>query len=84
VDKYSSEVVDVDSWILDILSVTAPSASKVIMQVLDKLKTMRDDEAFRVITILYLAQIIEQNNLLNRKLDSANEALAVLLKRTEK
>lgn len=73
-----------DSWILDVLSVTAPSATKVIMQVLDKLKTMRDDEAFRVITILYLAQIIEQNNLLNRKLDSANEALAVLLKRTEK
>jgi hypothetical protein len=77
-------VTDVDSWILDVLSVTAPSATKVIMQVLDKLKTMRDDEAFRVITILYLAQIIEQNNLLNRKLDSANEALAVLLKRTEK
>ena len=73
-----------DSWILDILSVTAPSAAKVIMQVYNKLKGMRDDEAFRVITILYLAQIIEQNNLLNRKLDSANEALAVLLKRTEK
>jgi len=73
-----------DSWILDVLSVTAPSASKVIMQVLDKLKVMKDDEAFRVITMLYLAQIIEQNNLLNHKLDSANEALAVLLKRTEK
>jgi hypothetical protein len=76
--------MNMDSWILDILSVTAPSATKTIMQVYDRLKNMKDDEAFRVITMLYLAQIIEQNNLLNRKLDSANEALAVLLKRTEK
>jgi len=73
-----------DSWILDILSVTAPSATKVIMQVYNKLKGMRDDEAERTILILLLAQIIEQNNIMNRKLDSANEALAVLLKRTEK
>jgi len=73
-----------DSWIVDVLRSTAPSAVNVVLQVYDKLKGMRDDEVFRVITILYLAQIIEQNNLLNRKLDSANEALAVLLKRTEK
>jgi len=73
-----------DSWIFDILSVTAPSATKVIMQVYNKLKGMRDDEAERTILILLLAQIIEQNNIMNRKLDSANEALAVLLKRTEK
>ena len=73
-----------DSWIVDVLRSTAPSAVNVVLQIYDKLKGMRDDEVFRVITILYLAQIIEQNNLLNRKLDSANEALAVLLKRTEK
>jgi hypothetical protein len=76
--------MNMDSWILDILSVTAPSATKVIMQVYDRLKGLRDDEAFRIITILYLAQVIEQNNTINRKLDSANEALAILLKRTEK
>jgi hypothetical protein len=73
-----------DSWIVDILRSTAPSAVNVVLQVYDKLKGLRDDEAFRIITILYLAQVIEQNNTINRKLDSANEALAVLLKRTEK
>jgi hypothetical protein len=76
--------MNMDSWILDILSVTAPSAAKTIMQVYDRLKGLKDDEAFRIITILYLAQVIEQNNTINRKLDSANEALAILLKRTEK
>jgi hypothetical protein len=45
---------------------------------------MKDDEADRAILILFLAQIIEQNNIMNRKLDSANEALAILLKRTER
>jgi hypothetical protein len=73
-----------DSWIVDVLRSTAPSAVNVVLQVYDKLKGMRDDEAFRIITILYLAQVIEQNNTINRKLDSANEALAILLKRTEK
>jgi hypothetical protein len=48
------------------------------------LKTLKDDEADRAILILFLAQIIEQNNVMNKKLDSANESLAVLLKRTEK
>jgi len=73
-----------DSWIIDILTSTAPSATRIILQVLDKLKNMKDDEAFKIITILYLAQIIEQNNMMSRKLDSANEALAVLLERTKR
>jgi hypothetical protein len=84
VGKYSSEVVDVDSWLTEILTVTAPSAAKIVMSVYDKLKNMKNDEADRVILILFLAQIIEQNNTINKKLDSANEALAILLKRTEK
>ena len=82
--KYLSEVVDVDSWLAEILTVTAPSVAKIVMSVYDKLKRMNNDEADRAILILLLAQIIEQNNVMNRKLDSANESLAVLLKRTEK
>ncbi|MCR6691593.1 MAG: hypothetical protein MRT15_04315 [archaeon YNP-LCB-003-016] len=73
-----------DSWLTEVITVTAPSAAKIVMSVYDKLKGMKDDEADRAILILFLAQIIEQNNVMNRKLDSANEALAILLKRSEK
>jgi hypothetical protein len=73
-----------DSWLTEVITVTAPSAAKIVMSVYDKLKGMKNDEADRAILILFLAQIIEQNNLMNRKLDSANESLAILLKRTEK
>ena len=73
-----------DSWLTEVLTVTAPNAAKIVMSVYDKLKGMKNDEADRAILILFLAQIIEQNNVLNRKIDSANEALAILLKRSEK
>jgi hypothetical protein len=73
-----------DSWLTEVITVTAPSAAKIVMPVYDKLKGMKNDEADRAILILFLAQIIEQNNVMNRKLDSANEALAILLKRSEK
>jgi hypothetical protein len=73
-----------DSWLTEVITVTAPSAAKIVMSVYDKLKGMKNDEADRAILILFLAQIIEQNNTINRKLDSANEALAILLKRSEK
>jgi len=75
---------DMDSWLTEILTATAPNAAKIVISVYEKLKTLKDDEADRAILILFLAQIIEQNNLMNRKLDSANEALAILLKRTER
>jgi len=73
-----------DSWLIDVITATAPSAAKTILAIYERLKTMKDEDAFRIITILFLAQVIEQNNILNRKLDSANEALAVLLERTKK
>jgi hypothetical protein len=79
-----------DSWLLDVIATVAPSASKLLLSVRDKLAQMKDEEAYRTIMFLMFAQLVEQNNriieqnsLTHRKLDSANEALAVLLKRTE-
>jgi len=76
--------VDMDSWLIDAIAATAPQLRRPYLAIYERLKTMRDEDAFRVITILFLAQVIEQNSILNRKLDSASEALAVLLERTKK
>jgi len=73
-----------NAWLTEVLMTVAPSAAKIVMSIYDRLKSMKDDEADRAIMILFLAQIIEQNVHINRKLDSANEALAILLKRTER
>jgi len=73
-----------DSWLVDVLTSTAPSVSKIIISIYDKLKGMNSEEANRVITILLLAQIMEQNNIVLRKIDYINENIAILLERTKK
>jgi hypothetical protein len=72
-----------DSWLLETLTALAPTASKTLISVYDKIKNMKGNEAQRVLILLLLAQIVEQNNTTHKKLDSANESLAILLKRTE-
>jgi hypothetical protein len=80
-----------DSWLFDVLTKVAPTCSKLVLSIHDKIKDLKDEEAYRVIMFLMFAQLIEQNNCImeqnttmHRKLDSANEALAVLLTRTKK
>ncbi|MEM2613236.1 MAG: hypothetical protein QXO15_03295 [Nitrososphaerota archaeon] len=73
-----------DSWLVELIAAVAPSTSQTILKVYDKIKGLKSDEAYVAMNLILLAQLIEQNNVVNRKLDSANEALAVLLKRTEK
>jgi len=73
-----------DSWLVELIAAVAPSTSQTILKVYDKIKGLKSDEAYVAMNLILLAQLIEQNNVMNRKLDSANEALAILLKRTEK
>jgi len=73
-----------------ILTLT-PTVGRELIKVYDKIKGLKDEEQFRVLMLFFLAQLVETNNIvnqkldaLNRKVDSANESLAILLKRTEK
>ncbi|MEM2498486.1 MAG: hypothetical protein QXR81_08940 [Candidatus Nezhaarchaeales archaeon] len=71
-------------WLMEFIAATAPSSFKALSRVYDKLKSLKDEEAFRAISVLFMAQLVEQSSVINKKLDQANEALAVLLKRTER
>jgi len=73
----------VDSWLVDVLASLAPTVSKTILSVYDRIKDMKDDEAYRVVSLLLLAQVIEQNSNIQREIKRANEGITILLKRTE-
>jgi len=80
-----------DAEILSLLAVVAPSAYETLKPVMDRLMGKKEDEVIRIISVLSFASITETNKKIvemlenmDRKLNNANEALAVLLKRTER
>jgi hypothetical protein len=80
-----------DAWLIEVISAIAPTVGREIIRVYDKIKTLKDDEQYRIISILLLAQLSEQNHIMNqkldaidRKIDNANEGILVLLERTKK
>ncbi|MCR6691514.1 MAG: hypothetical protein MRT15_03915 [archaeon YNP-LCB-003-016] len=80
-----------DAWLIEVISAIAPTVGREIIRVYDKIKTLKDDEQYRIISILLLAQLSEQNHIMNQKLDAidrkinnANEGILVLLERTKK
>jgi len=84
-------VYAMDSWLIETILTLTPTVGRELIKVYDKIKGLKDEEQFRVLMLFFLAQLVETNNIvnqkldaLNRKVDSANESLAILLKRTEK
>jgi hypothetical protein len=80
-----------DAWLIEVISAIAPTVGRELIKVFDRIKSMSNDEQYRIISILLLAQLSEQNHIMNqkldaidRKIDNANENLAVLLERTKK
>ena len=80
-----------DSWLVETILTLTPTVGRELVKIYDKIKNLKEEEQFRVLMMLFLAQLVETNNIvnqkldaLNRKVDSANESLAILLKRTER
>jgi hypothetical protein len=80
-----------DSWLVETILTLTPTVGRELVKVYDKIKGLREEEQFRVLMLFFLAQLVETNTImnqkldaLNRKVDSANENLAVLLERTKK
>jgi hypothetical protein len=80
-----------DSWLVETILTLTPTVGRELVKIYDKIKGLKEEEQFRVLMMLFLAQLVETNNIvnqkldaLNRKVDSANESLAILLKRTER
>jgi hypothetical protein len=80
-----------DAWLIEVISAIAPTVGTELIKVFDRIKSMSNDEQYRILSILLLTQMAEQNHILNQKLDAidrkinnTNENLAVLLERTKK
>ena len=80
-----------DAWLIEVISAIAPTVGRELIKVFDRIKSMSNDEQYRILSILLLTQMAEQNHILNQKLDAidrkinnTNENLAVLLERTKK
>lgn len=79
------------SWVVEVVSILAPEVAPKILKVLERLKDKDESVVLSTLTLSFLALLYQQNqtnitllNELNRKIDNSNEALAILLKRTER